>query len=89
VCEATVVRPAWETRADYRGRKVDVVTVGPFRLVARSDSYTLVLSTPFARNRPDARKGAIDAARKLLSEWAAELDALEHQERAVAKPGER
>ena len=33
-----------------------------------------------AKNEAAARKGAIDAARKQLSEWAAELDALEHGE---------
>lgn len=69
-------------------KDVRVVQVGPLYLIARKTSYTLaavpgwsrpVVDVP-AKNEPAARKGAIDAARKLLSDWAAELDALEHQE---------
>jgi hypothetical protein len=81
-------RPAWERRDDYARRKVDSVQVGPFRMVARPDSFTVCLGLPFAlpnverlaRTRDAARKGAIDAARAQLADWAAELDALEHQE---------
>lgn len=72
----------------------DVVSaqVGPLRLVARRNSYTIARTAGRPGNVVDtdaptakaARKGAIDAARKLLSDWAAELDALEHQE--AAKP---
>lgn len=81
-------RPTWE-RLRTGSRAVSSVEVGPLRLVARVDSFTLapairaslfaVRDVP-AKNEAAARKGAIDAARAKLADWAAELDALEHQE---------
>jgi hypothetical protein len=66
-------------------RDVVAAQVGPLRLIARRNSYTIVragygLVDFDAPNAKAARKGAIAAARKLLADWAAELDALEHQE---------
>ncbi len=81
--------PTWE-RIRAGRRPCSSVTVGPLRLVARGDSYTvaMALRVPMyggvrdvpAKGEQAARKAAIDAARAKLADWAAELDALEHQE---------
>jgi hypothetical protein len=71
-------------------RGTDSAQVGPLRLIVRRNSYTIARTAGRpgnvvdidAPNEKAARKGAIDAARKLLADWAAELDALEHQEAA-------
>lgn len=81
-----MARPAWEriTTGRHGG---STVAVGPFRLIARRDSFDLVArSTELlagggdAKNEAAARKAAIDAARAKLADWAAELDALEFQD---------
>ncbi len=69
---------------------VSAVSVGPFRLIARSDSYTLgsdvAYKPPPVRDLPanserDARQMVINAARAQLAVWGAELDELAQQER--------
>jgi hypothetical protein len=69
------MKPKWER---FRGGKhaVSAVTVGPFRLIARSSSYTLVSSSfqqPIidipAPNEKDARKFAIADARARIAKW--------------------
>lgn len=71
---------------------VEAVSVGPLRLLARNDSYTLAKDLLWkmdekievktkGKSKREARKAVIDAAREQLAKWGAELDELALQER--------